>query len=177
METLQTLGKIIEGPAERDAIHIAVAPVVAGERLYPGQHIGLSNPARGIASSKTTPIGIVDPFLAGPAFPDQQFWLFLYPGSITSLRHEWTHSAFVVGGIDKEASRIWLEAYAQETSVGSIEKLIGAAKDWIEHEEYLCEGGRYEGVYTSDEFWPHFEVYTGIIVPVEKRDNFFTCSC
>ena len=36
------LGQLIEdGDRRRDAIHVAVAPVTAAERLAPGQHVGL----------------------------------------------------------------------------------------------------------------------------------------
>ena len=35
------IGQIIEVPRERDAIHIAVAPVVANGPLLPGEAIGL----------------------------------------------------------------------------------------------------------------------------------------
>lgn len=34
------LGKIITTPQQRDAIHVAVAPVVANSELKPGQRVG-----------------------------------------------------------------------------------------------------------------------------------------
>ena len=38
---LPVLGKLIEGVAFRDAVHIAIEPVVANERLTPGQRVAL----------------------------------------------------------------------------------------------------------------------------------------
>lgn len=91
-------GKLIEdGDRRRDAIHIAVAPVTATERLRPGQHVGLvSNDTEhvGVMVSSETCIGIVDPFLNEAVEKDQRFWLLLYPNTITSLRHYWTHPDF-----------------------------------------------------------------------------------
>src|SRR5262249_51543452 len=88
------LGAAPDEDARRDAVHIAVAPVVAAAQLLPGQHVGLLGDGR--ADANDQPIGIVDPFLAEAVLPGQRFWLFLYPGTITSLRHVWTHPAFTV---------------------------------------------------------------------------------
>jgi hypothetical protein len=91
-DALETLGTIIDDTQKRDAIHLAVEPVQADEKLYPGQHIGLKH--NGKAGITGIPSGIVDPFLSGPVFPDQWFWLVVFPRKITSLRHVWTHPAF-----------------------------------------------------------------------------------
>lgn len=42
-DALATLGTIIDESAGRDAIHLAVEPVIAGEELRPGADVGLRN--------------------------------------------------------------------------------------------------------------------------------------
>jgi hypothetical protein len=86
------LGKLIDREEVRDAIHIAVAPVTAGERLVAGQHIGFLDGTRvGLVSN---PIGIVDPFIKGEIKPNERFWMLMYPKTIENLRHEWSHPSF-----------------------------------------------------------------------------------
>lgn len=89
------VGRLIADPAAgRDCVHVAVAPVTAGQRLWPGDHVGLD---AGLAVDDPVhcpPVGVVDPFLREEVQPGQRFWLFLYPGSITGLRHVWRHPAF-----------------------------------------------------------------------------------
>lgn len=85
------LGQLCDETARRDAIHVAVAPVEAGERLQPGEFVGLVD---GKARRGGELVGIVDPFLLGPVEKGQRFWLCLYPGTITALRHVWSHPAF-----------------------------------------------------------------------------------
>lgn len=74
------LGRVITDPgAARDAVHVAVVPVTATRELRPGEHLAS---------------GVVDPYLTRPVRPGERYWLFLYPGTVTSLRHVWTHPDF-----------------------------------------------------------------------------------
>jgi hypothetical protein len=61
--------------------------------------------------------------------------------------------------------------------VDSYDELMEAAAGYIKYSDYLCEGGRWEGSYVPDEFWFHYEVVTGELVPEDKRGSFFSCSC
>lgn len=87
------VGRLIEGEAYRDAIHVAIAPVECGpEGVSPGQEVGISD---GKACPHAVPaIGIVDPFLTLAVAPGQRFWLFMFPNTAVGVRHHWTHPAF-----------------------------------------------------------------------------------
>lgn len=92
------LGHLItDGETRRDAIHIAVAPVVASCYLNPGQPIGLLEGSREQVGPTNNPIGIVDPFLKGKVHYGQRFWMFLLPNTVTGMRHYWKHPAFALG--------------------------------------------------------------------------------
>lgn len=88
------LGRLCDESCHRDAVHIAIAPVVAEHVLQPGDHVGLDEYGRAVLDK--TPIGVVDPFLPTDTLiqRDQTFWLCLYPGTVTSIRHAWQHPAF-----------------------------------------------------------------------------------
>jgi len=91
-DALHTLGTII-GPGEaRDAIHLAVEPVIAAHDLRTGDDVGLDE--NGEAHYSTSPVGIVDPFLKNGVKQGERFWLVVYPRQITSLRHVWEHPKF-----------------------------------------------------------------------------------
>ena len=179
MSDLTNIGHLITTDQERDAIHVAVAPVEASMRLYRGEHIGFDSEGR--ASSLVKPlIGIVDPFLKTEVKMGQKFWMFLYPNTIMSLRHDWTHPAFKkTESKNNSASETWLRAFAERKDVGlGYDELMWAAKNFQENGEHLCDGGRWEGFDFPEEFWTHYENVTGIKIPEDRKwRSFFSCAC
>lgn len=180
-------GRLI-GPDEqrvRDAIHIAAAPVVGSEKLHPGQHIGfVKDDERTVGSGAQKLIGIVDPYLIGPVFPGQRFWMFVYPRTITGLSHRWDHPAFA-GTVEpapdshsnrKSAAELWIGDFAARVGL-SYDVIMDGARRYINTGDYLCFGGLLEGEYVPDEFWEHYINVTGNFVPEKDRGSFFTCSC
>jgi hypothetical protein len=87
------LGKLLAADAERDAVHVPIYPAVAGERLQPGQRVGI-NRATGRALAMLPPIGVVDPFLDKPVEPGERFYICVRPGNVVGLRHHYKHPAF-----------------------------------------------------------------------------------
>lgn len=182
-DALETLGTIISEGEKRDAIHLAVEPITAMEKLYPGQDVGL---VEGGAGACDKPLGIVDPFLKAPVFPGQRFWLVVYPRQIHSLRHVWTHPAFpdeagtpteqAVSDDPKAKSQKWIEGFAERLDQ-TYTRLMSAAARWNESGDYTRDDSETYKDYWDEfpEFWKHYEIVTG--EAVESKEAFFTCSC
>ena len=185
------LGQLITTTQNRDAVHVAVAPVTAGNALTPGQHVGLSKD--GVASGEKTPwVGVVDPFLKNFVHKDQKFWLFLYPQTITSLRHDWSHphpafaDAKPVESSSDDAKRkrdtqvriakAFMQDYARQLEV-DVEELMEAAENFLVRGYVFSRGDKFESKSTDSEFWKYYEVIVGMKIPEDKKRNFFTCAC
>lgn len=177
------LGALIDATAQRDAIHLAIAPVVASMKLYPGQDIGFVKPDHLTVGTGVTPIGIVDPFLKHAVSAGDRFWLFLYSQTITSLRHDWTHPAFEASTISqvdhKDKSIEWLKAQAIYMDI-TYNGLMEAAHRWVVAEDHTVQHGSetWRDMPPKDmaEFWHHYQIVTGE-KPVDAEQWFFCCSC
>lgn len=163
------LGKLIDGDETRDAIHIAIAPVVAGEKLAPGDHVGFL--ADGSVGESDKPIGVVDPFLRKVVKRGDPIWLLLYPNTITSLRHQWAHPEF--DKPTRSEGEQWIRDYAATVPI-DYDELMQAARDYVDNDEYLVHGPRFEGVCLPEEFWDHYTKVTNL---PSKPGSFYSCSC
>jgi len=179
-QTKLGLGKIITTEQQRDAIHIAIAPITVAHDMAPGTHVGLDS--NGHATNRVEEsIGVIDPFLESHALKGERCWLFLYPGTIKSLRHEWTHPAFTQEAPfnpSKAVSEEWMRKWAMAHMSGyyggpknEYDALAAAIRAGREHHVGPYEDAR---DYINDEWWNHWEIITG-----EKgdRDEYFSCGC
>jgi hypothetical protein len=192
-------GKLVpdDFPTDRDAIHIATVAVIAHEDLVPGTHVGFpTKEADVMGASEIAPVGIVDPFLTTTVKKGERFWVFLYPGTVTSLRHNWTHPAFdvrsqLIRAMEETPAKRRMKEFAAQLNSDAgeddgyggtyepvtFEELISRATAHVQSGDYWSEGGRFEGQSLYDEFWDDFEQLTGIKVKDDDRYSFFSCSC
>lgn len=169
------VGQILDTSAQKDAVHFALAPVVASQNLKPGTHVRLN--ADGQLEEGANPIGIVDPFLKNSVRIGQRCWLFLYPQTVTGMRHEWQHPAFTASeNAPSSISRKWLLEFANRFGV-DVDELIEAAANG--NTGQVCGNDDDFGQRCQEqEFWNHIESVTGKHFDSDHRDNtYFRCAC
>ncbi len=157
----------------RDAIHVAVISVVADTYLKPGEHYNN--------------VGIVDPYLEHMVAIGERFWLFLYPNTVTTLRHQWTHPEFPdIEPVneklpaDKEISKKFLEDFADRLfsydsyeGYTKLEMLLNGLEDGSGHFGMDIEYG--DDCKPSEELFKHYEIYTG--KKMGEKPEYFRCAC
>jgi N-acyl-D-aspartate/D-glutamate deacylase len=134
VDTLKMLGfKIPAGTAEiRDAVHVAIITTGVNVRCFPGQHVGVT---AGLADpDASVKVGIIDPFLKDSVFPGEVCFLWLYPGTITSLTHHWSHPSFPAGpistNVEKFSNQMWREENGKlKELVEDYQRRIGELQD------------------------------------------------
>lgn len=181
-DTQKSLGKLVQGNPERDAVHIAVVAVMAAGPLKAGMRVGFLKDGR-VGRLPQEVIGIVDPFLTESVDEGDKFWLFLLPNTITSLKHIWTHPAFEdesARDSAKVASERWMRAWAVEHMSdyygdGDKRSAEAAYADAIDagHTHNI---GSYEDArdHIDGEWWSHWETITG---QSGDRESYFSCAC
>jgi hypothetical protein len=206
-DALATLGNKIGPREKRDAIHLAIELVVAGDTMVPGMHVGLGHDglAYPTAIYSVEGLGIVDPFLTESVKKGEWFWLIVYPRQITSLRHVWEHPAFDsppvinlhVQRIDarvqvvkdylgptpddqaaKRAATREMEEIVAEIGI-DFGDLIAAAEQYQIHGDITTQ---YDGESWRDWMGSNIERFWTAYErltgkTVTERENFFSCNC
>lgn len=181
MEPIQTLGTKLKGNEQRDAIHIAILPVIAeADFLSAGEQIGFVYGTTNMVKADPNGIGVVDPFLHDMIRKGDRFWMFLMPNTITGLRHEWTHPGVDNQPVSKSESEKWLRVFASQWNFNYNEMIENASGE--EGQYITAQGvdlhGRSELGADHDLFWQHLEAMTGKRFGEQHREEFiWSCSC
>lgn len=189
------LGKLIDrdayerGEIQRDCIHIAVVPLIAGDdRLSRGREFQLAYGTTNIALAADAdyghPIhGIVDPFLRisqnrWRIDEGEIFWGFLLPGTVTGMRHHWHHPAFDELPTAGPAET-WLRSFAQRWNFDYNEMISTG----LQGEDNICAMGRdlHGAGELGDDlelFWKHLsDLVDRQFDDAHKESVGWTCSC
>lgn len=184
MENKVVLGKTIDTIALRDAVHIAVLPVTAGEDMWRGQSVRIIDPNASeiVVHSGPPSIGIIDPFLTGNVMRGQRVWLLLYPNTITSIRHDWTHPVFGRTGAVKAAEE-WMREFAEQANL-SYRDVMQAGRYSLADDSYFVQRGEtfardlMGDPATRIAYWKNFGILTGTAITEKQEEHpVFTCAC
>lgn len=205
-DAVATMGGLLPDDAGgRDAVHVAVFSARAPVKVFPGQHVGLvdaESVEHGdmVVSPLAPVIGIVDPFLAQPAFPDARFWVYLYPRTITSLAHRWGHPSFESAAASETiasaaqtapvsdpnkhystptmalASERWLRDWCGDSYDRPTYTQLMDAVERMDGDDYLTIYGDEVRGDIPGEIWGHVENVLGRRLPSGKP-TYFSCSC
>lgn len=174
--------------SQRDAIHMAIVPLIAGDDLYGGQFFRLKYKTNNVAlraQNENDGLGIVNPFEKRSWLREgDSFWGILTPESITEMRHHWYHPAFddtQSEGMNPHEE--WIRNFACDWNF-NYDDLIREASiqdetDW----RFITANGidlhsKGELGEDHDKFWYHLEQLTGKKFDDDHRDNFhWSCSC
>jgi len=169
---------------EKDAIHVPIYPVVAASILSPGTRVAFTpgdefTTVVAAKDEETPAVGVIDPFLEAPVQPGERCWMFLFPGTITQLRHDWTHP-FIVEAHSKRyaAATQFMKMAAHELGM-SVQQLLEVVGEFIETGEQYCLNVDTPNMWyeAGEEFWQHFQTLTGKKVPAGYEASPFRCAC
>lgn len=178
------LGTKPENPGIRDAVHVPVISVIAHANLRRSESIGIVEINGQIVSSfDNTHVGIVDPFSPTVIINrDDNFWLCLYPNTITSLRHVWEHPVLSKLSTSEKSpdfidrvigSKLWIANFASKLDM-DYDELIFAAKSRIRGNYVYDNSEKYKD-FDFTEFWHHYQIVYG--GDLQDLGAPFTCSC
>jgi hypothetical protein len=178
-ETQEYIGKIHDRDLPRDAVHVAVVQVTAGEQLFRGDHI-TKDGIKGIPE-----IGIVDPFITETVKRGDKFYLFLYPNTVTGLTHHYFHPVLDSGTDPRREAEDWLKDLLNDNDTELYNNY-----DWVIKQ---FKAGRDISGFSGDDpswnlndggptirtkFWDSLEIVTGVKATEEQRAReYFSCSC
>jgi hypothetical protein len=175
------LGEYINGPAERDAVHVAISPVRAKELMGPANRVGISHYDGSdywVSLYSDPKVGIIDPFLGKMVPHGERVWICLFPETVTAIKHHWSHPAFDAVATQTNTEKDAIKEIAKTCGV-TLEELVEIGLEYSQSGEYDMDNRElYKDV--SQDQWKTFWDYMVKEHSAEKpqyEDAPFTCSC
>lgn len=185
-DNVPKLGEIITGEAHRDAVHVAVAPLIAGCPLTPGEAILLSHD-QAFPTDRGHGLGIVDPFLKAEVRKGERFYCFLYPNTAIGLRHVYRHPELDADAIRRETMEAlrapaveFIEECAKKIEMTYGQIMYAADTFTRLHLETEVDMSTSNAAMDIDwpKFWTAYEVINGVgSGPAEMDQEPFVCRC
>lgn len=194
MSNQNPLGKLAKEGAVRDAVHVPIYPLEAGEKLSAKDDIVIGKDGRAyLCAVGDQATGIADPFLkVRSAIINEGDWFYicLYPNTVTGMVHHWAHPDFdnktpdVPVHPEIKKAKEWLTYAAAHIEdhygVCTFERLMDKARDEWLGEDYATAGFNSAMDFMNDnhvEFWRNYDIYTGGVNVNESHPTSFGCSC
>lgn len=198
------IGEPLTGNEQRDAIHVGIVPCVTGkEYMRPGEPVRLAYGTTNVIlpAEYGGDIGIIDPWLKWEHCREQgsKVYVMLKPGTITGLRHHWTHPAFDSPQVAVSEAEKWLRLFASKwdfrydemieiATKGSIKSKIelpaslGLSPVEFDADHITAHGVDLHSAHELGEdyelFWQNLEALTGQTFGDEHRSKVgWTCTC
>lgn len=158
------LGKLQDKAGVKDAVHVAIVSVRAGQLIKPGSRCSLNEFNEAVVNNKG--YGIADPWLKSNIKTGDIFLLILGQNEIPNVRHVWEHPTIK---FDEPTRDVKLNIYIQEQSENlgvTYNELMNAAEQLILKNKKTKYCGnkteeQCEETWDNWEFWSEWSSETG----------------
>lgn len=186
MDPLSTIGKTLnkKNHPKRDAIHIAIVPVILDDGYFsPGIKVKLAPQGGGVVRPVTCydekGIGILDPYHEGRFKKGDVVWCFMHPNSTRGIRHDWSNPDVDEFKPACNKHELWLKNFADRYGM-NFERMIriarkpevvgGEIQDWIIANAVDLHNRKELDKGDEDLFWSHLEKFTGDVFTKNTRN-------
>jgi len=139
-----TLGRNPTEVGVKDAIHVAIVSVRAGEFLHPGRRVTLNEHREAVNDAKG--IGVADPFLKGRIEKGENLWILMDASQVANVQHTWDHELDFSPPERVVAESKQLACHADKLGV-TYTQLMDAARKLVDD----GTSSKYEGILSEED--------------------------
>ena len=159
-----TFGRHPEQAGVKDAVHVAIVSVRAGQYLEPGTRVSLNEHREAVGDSKG--FGLVDPFLKKSVQTGDTCWVMMDAKETGTVRHIWDHEQDFTAPERETKQNEYLLGHAKRLGV-SYKQLMDAVEQLVYNQKTTVYAGTLteeeleEKIEHIDDFWYDWKDETG----------------